>query len=67
MRRARMEGFLVFDHGDRYTEAIADLGRWAAAGVITHHVDVVDGFDNVPPPRSRACSPAISAARTPSA
>lgn len=47
-RRARMEGFLVFDHADRYPEAIADLNRWAQNGVITHHVDVVDGFDNVP-------------------
>jgi len=48
MRRARMEGFLVFDHAERYPEAIADLARWAHDGVITHHVDVVDGFDNVP-------------------
>jgi len=47
MRRARMEGFLVFDHADRYPEAIADLGRWAREGVIVHDVDVVDGFDNV--------------------
>ena len=22
--------------------------RWAQEGVITHHVDVVDGFENVP-------------------
>ncbi|HEX6254905.1 MAG TPA: NADP-dependent oxidoreductase [Euzebyales bacterium] len=48
MRRARMEGFLVFDHAERYPEAMADLGRWAAEGAITHHVDVVDGFENVP-------------------
>lgn len=48
MRRARMEGFLVFDHASHYAEAIADLARWAADGVIRHHVDVIDGFDNVP-------------------
>ena len=48
MRRARMEGFLVFDHADRYPEAVADLARWAREGVIVHDVDVVDGFDNVP-------------------
>jgi NADPH-dependent curcumin reductase CurA len=46
--RARMEGFLVFDHARRYPEAIADLGRWASEGVIRHHVDVVEGFDHVP-------------------
>jgi NADPH-dependent curcumin reductase CurA len=48
MRRGRMEGFLVFDHAARYPEAIADLARWAREGAITHHVDVVDGFDHVP-------------------
>jgi NADPH-dependent curcumin reductase CurA len=48
MRRARMEGFLVFDYAERYPEAIADLGRWAAEGSITQHVDVVDGFEHVP-------------------
>jgi len=48
MRRARMEGFLVFDHAERYPRAIADLSRWAQEGVITHHVDLVDGFDKVP-------------------
>lgn len=46
--RARMEGFLIFDHARRYPEAIADLGRWAAEGVIHHQVDVVEGFEQVP-------------------
>lgn len=48
IRRGRMEGFLVFDYADRYPEAIADLGRWAAEGVISHRVDVVEGFEQVP-------------------
>ena len=48
MRRARMEGFLVFDHASRYAEAIADLARWSAEGAIRQHVDVVEGFEHVP-------------------
>jgi NADPH-dependent curcumin reductase CurA len=48
VRRARMEGFLIFDFADRYPEAIADLGRWAADGTIRHRVDVVEGFEHVP-------------------
>ena len=48
VRRARMEGFLIFDHAREYGEAIAALGQWAADGSIRHEVDAVDGFDNVP-------------------
>jgi NADPH-dependent curcumin reductase CurA len=48
VKRARMEGFLIFDHVSEYAQAIADLAAWAADGTITHEVDAVDGFDNVP-------------------
>jgi NADPH-dependent curcumin reductase CurA len=48
MRRARMQGFLVFDYASRYSDAIADLARWAAEGTISHRVDVVDGIEQVP-------------------
>jgi len=48
LRRARMEGFLVFDHTPRYPDAIADLARWAAEGRIRQRLDIVDGFEHVP-------------------
>jgi NADPH-dependent curcumin reductase CurA len=48
VRRARMEGFLVFDYTSRYPEAIAELGRWAAEGRIRQRIDIVDGFEHVP-------------------
>jgi hypothetical protein len=48
VRRARMEGFLVFDYTSRYPEALAELGRWAAEGRIRQRVDIVDGFEHVP-------------------
>lgn len=47
-RRARMQGFLVFDYASRYSDAIADLARWAAEGTISHRVDLVDGIEQVP-------------------
>ena len=46
--RARMEGFLVFDHVSRYADAIADLARWAAEGALLHRVDVLEGIEQVP-------------------
>ena len=48
VRRARMEGFLVFDHAERHADAIADLARWAAEGHIRQRVDVIDGIAQVP-------------------
>ena len=48
VRRARMEGFLVFDHVSRYADAIADLARWAAEGALLHRVDVLEGIEQVP-------------------
>jgi hypothetical protein len=48
MRRARMEGFLVFDYASRYHEAIADLARWAREGRLHQRLDIVDGFEHVP-------------------
>lgn len=48
VRRARMEGFLVFDYTSRYPEAIDELGRWAAEGRIRQRIDIVDGFEHVP-------------------
>jgi NADPH-dependent curcumin reductase len=48
IRRARMEGFLVFDHAARYPDAIADLARWVADGRLRQRLDVVDGFEHVP-------------------
>ncbi len=43
VRRARMEGFVVFDYADRYAEAGAELAGWIADGSVTAREDVVDG------------------------
>lgn len=47
-RRARMEGFVVFDYWDRYTQAEADLARWYRDGQLVNCEDVMDGLENMP-------------------
>src|SRR5262249_36989227 len=46
VKRAKIEGFICFDHMDRYEAAMNDLARWQAEGQIKHRVDVVDGLEN---------------------
>lgn len=47
-RRARMEGFLVFQFADRHAEALARLGGWVRGGVLKYREDVVEGIENSP-------------------
>ncbi len=46
--RARMEGFLVTDHRDRYDEALRELAAWRAEGRLRFREDILDGFENMP-------------------
>jgi NADPH-dependent curcumin reductase CurA len=48
VRRARMEGFVVFDYASRYGEAARELGGWMAAGKLKSVEDVVDGIETFP-------------------
>jgi NADPH-dependent curcumin reductase CurA len=43
VRRARMQGFLVFDYPDKMGAALAELGGWVADGKITVKEHVVRG------------------------
>jgi len=47
-KRARAEGFLVFDYGDRYGEGLARLSRWVRVGDLNYQETVYEGIDNVP-------------------
>ena len=46
MQRLRVEGFIVLDYADRYSEAISALGQWMAEGKLTVRTEVVDGLEN---------------------
>ncbi|MCH7957154.1 MAG: zinc-binding dehydrogenase, partial [Proteobacteria bacterium] len=48
VKRARMEGFIIFDYRDRYAEATARLAQWVEEGKITYAEDVVDGLEQAP-------------------
>jgi hypothetical protein len=48
VRRARMEGFLVFDYLARADEAIADLVKWVGEGRLRVDEDVREGLENAP-------------------
>ena len=48
IKRARMQGFLFFDHVERMPEAIADLAAWVRAGKLHYAEDLTDGLENAP-------------------
>jgi NADPH-dependent curcumin reductase CurA len=48
VRRARMEGFVVFDYADRYAEAAREMGGWMAEGKLKGSEDIVAGIETFP-------------------
>ena len=42
-QRARMEGFVVLDHADRYGEAVSRIAEWLRSGELQSREDVVVG------------------------
>ena len=47
-RRARMEGFLVFQFAGRHEEALARLTAWVRDGTLRYREDVVEGIERAP-------------------
>jgi NADPH-dependent curcumin reductase len=48
VKRARMEGFVVFDFASRYEEAAREIAGWVKAGKLTAREHIVDGLDTFP-------------------
>lgn len=48
VKRARMQGFVVFDHLDRWESSIAQLAAWVRAGKLNYAEDVLDGIEACP-------------------
>ena len=48
VKRARMQGFLIFDHVQRYPEALLELGSWVRNGQIRYREDILDGIEQAP-------------------
>ncbi len=47
-KRARVEGFLVFQFADRYAEGLKQMAEWFNAGKIRNRENVVQGIQNAP-------------------
>jgi NADPH-dependent curcumin reductase CurA len=47
-KRARVEGFLVFDFAARYKEGARQLAEWLREGKIKYREDMVRGLENAP-------------------
>lgn len=43
VRRARMQGFLVFDYVKKYGEALKEMGAWVADGRLKHREEITEG------------------------
>jgi len=48
VKRARAEGFLVFDYTARYPEARERMAKWIREGRLKYRETVVDGIENAP-------------------
>jgi NADPH:quinone reductase len=48
VKRARVQGFLVFDYAARYDEGLEQLGKWVREGELQYRERIVDGIENAP-------------------
>ena len=48
VKRARMQGFVIFDHVDQHPAARADLARWLREGRLQYVEEVLEGIEHAP-------------------
>ncbi|WP_290866612.1 NADP-dependent oxidoreductase [Aquabacterium sp.] len=48
INRARMQGFVIFDHRDGFADALVDLAGWVRQGKLRYLEDVLDGIEHAP-------------------
>lgn len=48
VKRARMQGFIVFDYQHRYEEAVGRLADWVRAGKLRYREDILEGIEHAP-------------------
>ena len=47
-KRLRHEGFIIFDHLERFPAVIAQLARWQQEGTLVFHEDIETGLERAP-------------------
>jgi NADPH-dependent curcumin reductase len=55
VKRARMQGFVIFDHVQRYPEALQELENWVRNGQIRYREDILDGIEQAPGSIAELC------------
>lgn len=48
VNRARAEGFVIFDHMDRYEASVAQLADWVRSGQLIYAEDMLEGIEACP-------------------
>jgi NADPH-dependent curcumin reductase CurA len=48
VKRARAQGFVVFDYVDRWEASVATLADWVRARKLRHEEDILDGMETCP-------------------
>jgi NADPH-dependent curcumin reductase CurA len=48
VKRARMQGFLIFDYAARFAEARGRLAQWVRSGAVRYREEILDGIDQAP-------------------
>jgi NADPH-dependent curcumin reductase CurA len=48
VKRALIQGFIVFDHNDRFPAFIEDCTRWLREGTLKYREDIVEGIEQAP-------------------
>jgi NADPH-dependent curcumin reductase CurA len=48
VKRARMQGFVIFDYASRYGEALAALAHWVRGGLVRYREEILDGLEHAP-------------------
>jgi NADPH-dependent curcumin reductase CurA len=48
VKRARMQGILIFDYASRYHEGLAQLSDWVRSGALRYREDILEGIEHAP-------------------
>lgn len=48
VKRARMQGFLIFDYAHRFPEALRELETWVRSGQVRYREDILEGLEQAP-------------------
>ena len=48
VKRARMQGFVIFDYAPRFEEAVGRLALWVRDGRLRYSEDVLEGIEHAP-------------------